>query len=232
MNWLTQTLTSTIGRKVTMAATGLFLVTFLVVHMLGNLKLFANDGGEAFNHYTEFMSTNPVIRIAEWILLAGFGIHIYVAAVLTRKNAGARPVKYAYTKASPGVNWFSRNMGTSGTIVLIFLLVHLVQFYGGYHYGGPKEVTYESGDTYKDMYGIVEYAFTNQWYTVVLYVGAMVLLGFHLNHGFQSAFRTFGLQHAKYTPIVQGLGVLLSILFPVGFASMPLFFVFKAMMGM
>jgi len=227
MSWLTKTLTSSIGRKLSMALTGLFLITFLFVHLIGNFQLFAHDGGEAFNHYTKFMSTNPLIRVAEIILLLGFVIHIYTAILLTRSNSAARPVKYVYNGNNPGVSWFSKNMGVSGSIVLVFLITHMVNFYGAYHYGGPKEITYASGETYKDMYEIVAITFKEQWWISILYIVAMVLLGFHLNHGFQSSFRTLGIDHKKYTPAIVGLGVLISILVPAGFASMPIYFLMK-----
>jgi succinate dehydrogenase / fumarate reductase cytochrome b subunit len=227
MSWLTKTLTSSIGRKLLMGLTGLFLVSFLFVHLIGNFKLFLHDDGEAFNHYSHFMSTNPVIRIAEWILLTGFVLHIYSAWALTRSNAAARPVKYVYQGNNPGVSWFSKNMGVSGSIVLIFLITHLVNFYGAYHYGRPEMKTYADGEAVKDMYGIVATVFKEQWWISLLYVVSMVLLGFHLNHGFQSAFRTLGIDHKKYTPAIITVGVLISILVPAGFASMPIYFLVK-----
>lgn len=207
-----------------MALTGLFLVSFLLVHLIGNFQLFAGDGGEAFNKYTKFMTTSPIIRVMEIFLVLGFVAHIWIAIVLTRQNKAARPVKYAYEAPNPGVSWFSKNMGLSGSIILVFLIIHLIDFYGAYHYGSEiGTVTY--GDMeYKNMFGIVKEEFQEEWWTSVVYVLAMVLLGFHLNHGFQSAFRTFGIEHKKYTPTIQGLSVLLSILIPAGFASMPLFF--------
>jgi succinate dehydrogenase / fumarate reductase, cytochrome b subunit len=210
-----------------MGLTGLFLVSFLFVHGIGNLKLFLNDGGEAFNHYTVFMTTNPIIRIMEIFLVLGFGAHIYTAFTLIGKNKAARPIQYAYKKTSPGVTWFSQNMGTSGIVVLVFLILHLINFWAEYHYG----ITYKDlpmvdvdGEQHKDMFQIVKLVFTEQWWVSVLYVGAMVLLGMHLAHGFQSAFKTFGLEHKKYTPTIQAAGTAIAVLIPALFASMPIYF--------
>lgn len=264
--------TSSIGRKLIMGLSGLFLISFLVVHLSGNLLLFKNDGGIEFNEHTRFMTTNPLIKVAEWILFAGFIIHIAYAAILSYQNNKARPEKYAYAKgAAASSSWFSRNMGLSGTIVLIFLIVHLTMFWGMYKFGKgeegiPIEKVYTEAWKVKDHYGPFNNAFGQQitiekgqyldeehyellkannttsikassmtnvvkrsfkeWYIVVFYVLAMLLLGFHLNHGFQSAFRTLGLVHKKYTPAIQLLGTIISIIFPLLFASMPLYYFF------
>ena len=225
MSWISDTLTSSIGRKVVMALTGLFLVSFLAVHLSGNLLLFRSDGGDAFNMYTKFMSTNTLIRVLEIGLLAGFILHIYSALVLTRKNKSARPVAYAVQNSNPKVSWFSKNMGLSGFVILVFLLIHLANFYFKFHYDWNAMVEID-GEEYKDMYTLVIMVFQEQWWYSVFYILAMVLLGFHLNHGFQSGFRTLGVDHVKYTPIIKGLGVIISIVFSLGFAIFPIYFGF------
>ncbi len=225
MSWITDTLTSTLGRKLSMSLTGLFLVSFLLVHLSGNFLLFKPDGGEAFNLYSNFMSTNGVIRVLEIGLLLGFGIHIWTALLLTRLNASARPVAYAMEKTNDKVSWFSRNMGLSGSIVLFFLIVHLINFWFPYHYNEMPMVQIE-GKNYKDMYGLVARIFHDEWWYSILYLIALVLLGFHLQHGFASAFRTLGIEHKKYNPIIQGIGNLISVLVPLGFATMPVYFWF------
>jgi succinate dehydrogenase / fumarate reductase cytochrome b subunit len=223
MSWISVTLTSSIGRKVSMSLTGLFLISFLLVHLSGNFLLFKGDEGAAFNLYSHFMSTNPLIRVLEIGLVLGFVIHIYSALVLTRKNQAARPQGYAYTASNPKVSWFSRNMGLSGSIVLVFLIVHLLNFYFPFHYGFDKMVDIE-GKQYKHMYLLVSTVFHDEWWYSILYILAMILLSFHLQHGFSSAFQTLGLEHKKYTPVIKGLGALISILIPLGFASMPIYF--------
>lgn len=225
MSWITNTLTSTLGRKLSMSLTGLFLVSFLIVHLSGNFLLFKGDDGQAFNLYSNFMSTNGLIRVLEIGLLLGFGIHIWTASILTRMNSAARPIGYAVQKTNEKVSWFSRNMGLSGSIVLFFLIVHLINFWFPYHYQEMPMLDIE-GKTYKDMFGLVARIFHDEWWYSVLYLLALVLLGFHLQHGFASAFRTLGLEHKKYNPIIQSIGNLISIILPLGFATMPVYFWF------
>jgi succinate dehydrogenase / fumarate reductase, cytochrome b subunit len=228
MSWITQTLVSTIGRKVVMAITGLFLVSFLFVHLSGNLLIFRGDGGRAFNEYSQFMSTAGIIRVMEIVLVLGFAIHIYTSAVLTLRNRKARPQEYAYSRPSDNSTWFSRNMGLSGSILLIFLITHLANFWYRYKFGPINPITYPDGATYKDMYGLVRTVFQQEWWISILYIIAMVLLSFHLVHGFQSAFQTLGLRHKKYTPIIETAGLIICILVPAAFAAFPLYFLFSA----
>ncbi|MEM6261008.1 MAG: succinate dehydrogenase cytochrome b subunit [Bacteroidota bacterium] len=264
MSAITSVFSYSIGRKLVMGLTGLFLISFLFVHLTGNFQLFLGDNGVAFNTYTKFMTTNPVIRAAEIILFSGFILHIVFAAILTRENKKARPESYKF-KSNKGSSWFSRNMGISGSIVLVFLVSHLVMFWGAYKFGGGVPVTVEQAyeevwkvkgfDASMQQYGletggyIGEESFAQlesagmataeisgvsmfnitkdafeQWYISLFYVIAMILLGFHLNHGFQSAFRTMGWVHDKYTPLISKIGIAVAVLFPLGFASMPLFF--------
>lgn len=235
MNWFTEALVSSIGRKVVMAITGLFLISFLVVHLIGNLQLFAGDEGLSFNQYTLFMTTSPLIRIAEIILVAGFVAHIYTAYVLTKRNRISRPVKYVYQKDAERVTWCSKNMGVTGSIILIFLIMHLYNFWYAYKFGetpyviydaaGEKTVsTKETEGALKDMYHIVETTFRDTWWYSILYISSMVLLAAHLSHGFQSAFRTLGLTHKKYSPLIEKLGLGIAVLIPLGFASIPVYF--------
>lgn len=211
MSWLTNTLTSTIGRKLVMSLTGLFLVSFLIVHLSGNFTLLLDDV-QPFNDYSAFMSSHWTIRILEIGLVAGFFIHIYTAVVLTKKNRSARPQSYAYEKAGENSSWFSRNMGLTGTVILLFLLLHLYNFWFRYKFG---EVALDENGV-KDMYGLVVQTFQQEAY-LAIYILAFVLLGMHLNHGFQSAFQTLGLNHRKYTPMIKTLGSIVAIAFPLGF---------------
>ena len=222
MNWFTKTFSSTIGRKIIMSITGLFLCSFLVVHLVGNLTLFRQDGGEAFNIYSHFMANNPVIRTMEFVLVAGFLFHIWDALVLTRRNKTARPVGYANSRPQENSTWSSRNMGLLGTIILVFLLVHLWNFFVPARFGELEGVP----DTdYLNLYSEVVLAFKNPIY-VALYVIAMVALAYHLIHGFQSAFQSLGLTHKKYTPFIQKFGYAFSVIICLGFAAIPLYFFF------
>lgn len=204
-----------------MAVTGLFLCTFLIVHASGNFLLFQSDGGLAFNTYTHFMSTNPLIRVIEIVLLLGFVFHIYDGFALTLRNRKARPVQYKVWKPEENTNWSSRNMGLFGTILFIFLLVHLWNFYFRMKFG---EVPLDANGN-KDMFFVVKESF-EIWVYSLFYILSMLFLAFHLHHGFQSAFRTLGWTHKKYTPLVKITGTAFAVLISAAFASMPLYFIF------
>ena len=225
MSWITKTLTSSIGRKIIMSLTGLFLCTFLVVHLVGNLQLFKHDQGAAFNAYSHFMGTNPIIRTIEWGLLLGFGFHIYEAFALTRRNKAARGHGYAQWKAEQNSEWTSRNMGILGSIILIFLLVHLYNFWYRARFGGLDKVGGDNVDSrdYDNLYMAVVSSFHIWWY-VLLYVAAQVSLGYHLWHGFRSGFQTLGLNHRKYTPVIKYVGYGFAVVVSAAFAAMPLYF--------
>lgn len=210
---------SSLGKKYLMAITGLFLCSFLIIHFLGNIALYTNP--VQFNEYTRFMTSNPIIRIMELVLVAGFLTHIIDAVMLSRANKKAQPVKYAMDKKQS--SWYSRNMGLTGTIILVFLVIHLQSFWYGYKFGAIAMTIDSSGQEIKDMYTMVTEAFSEFWYCA-LYVIAVTLLGFHLNHGFQSAFQSVGFRHKKYTPTIKTLGTAFSILVTLGFASFPIYF--------
>ena len=210
---------SSLGKKYLMALTGLFLCSFLVIHFLGNITLYTNP--VQFNEYTRFMSSNPIIRVMEIVLVAGFLTHIIDAIMLTRANKKAQPVKYAMDKKQS--SWYSRNMGLTGSVILAFLVLHLQSFWYGYKFGSPAYATDSAGLPIKDMYTMVTEAFGEFWYSG-LYVIAVTLLGIHLNHGFQSAFQSVGLRHKKYTPTIKMLGTAFSILITLGFISFPIYF--------
>lgn len=221
MNWFTKTLSSTLGHKILMSLTGLFLISFLIVHLTGNLMLFKPDGGATFNAYAHFMSTNSIVRVAEIILVLGFMLHIYTAWQLTRHNQQTRPQNYAYSRPNANSSWASRNMGIAGSIVLIFLVIHLYNFW--FQYKFQANIPLVPGTDYKDMYWLVQKVFIEEWWFAILYIVAMVFLGFHLAHGFESAFQTLGLHHKKYTPLIKNFGVFFAIVVPAGFAAMPIY---------
>lgn len=213
---------SSLGRKVVMGLTGLFLCSFLIVHLIGNLALFNSDvsaAQQAFNEYTKFMSSNPLIRVSEILLVIGFIAHIADAIMLTKANKKARPVQYAMDKKKS--TWYSRNMGMTGSLILAFLILHLSTYYVVYKFGNPGI----DGNGLKDMYTIVINSFDQVWYTLV-YIVCLVILGLHLNHGFQSAFQSMGLNHPKYTPIIKKAGTAFAALITIGFLSFPIYFGF------
>lgn len=210
---------SSLGRKYLMALTGLFLCSFLVIHLIGNVALFTDP--VQFNEYTRFMSSNPLIRIMEIVLVVGFLTHIIDAILLTKANKAAQPVKYAMDKKKS--TWYSRNMGLTGTIILVFLIIHLQSFWYGYKFGVIEMTVDSSGAAIKDMYTMVLAAFSQWWYAAIYVVG-MILLGTHLSHGFQSAFQSMGLRHKKYTPTIQKVGTAFALAMTLGFISFPIYF--------
>jgi succinate dehydrogenase / fumarate reductase cytochrome b subunit len=220
MKWFLDLFSSTLGRKVVMALSGLFLITFLLVHLIGNLQLLHDDGGHAFNVYAEFMSTNSLIQIVSKGNFALILIHVLWSIALSRKNRLARgPVGYDVTSSKSSI-WSSRNMGILGTIILVFLVIHLKDFWAQMHYGGIATVDYD-GKVVRDIYSLVVDWFHVGWY-VALYVFCMVGVGFHLWHGFASAFQTLGLNHLKYNPVINFVGKTFAVVVPALFAWIPI----------
>lgn len=213
MNAIVNFFQSSIGKKITMSLSGLFLCAFLVVHLSGNFLLFKNDGGVAFNSYAEFMSTNPVIRTFEIVLFAGFLIHIVSGVVVWLRNRRARPEKYEEYKIQENAKLASRITMLSGSIVFIFLVVHLRTFWV------PSRITGES----HNMYELVRTAFSSPYYDA-FYLVALVLLGYHLRHGFQSAFQTLGMRNKPYIVLLDTLALIFWLLIPIGFATLPVYF--------
>lgn len=223
MNWFTNLFSSSLGRKLLMALTGLFLISFLAVHLAGNLQLLKDDGGQAFNIYSEFMGHNPVIQTISKVNFALIFIHIVWAIIISRQNRAARVQSYAISNKSS--HWTSRNMGILGTIILIFLVVHLRHFYAELHWGSVPTVVYD-GKEMADAYTLVSYWFAKEWYAG-LYVVCMIGLAFHLWHGFSSAFQTLGLNHVKYNPVINFVGRAFAIIVPALFALIPIIMFLK-----
>ncbi len=218
MNSLSQTLNSSIARKVVMALTGLFLAAFLAEHLYGNLLLYYNDNGAAFNEYSHTMVHNILIRMVEVFLFAAILLHVAQSIAITRKNNAARPVKYQVRKDGETSNWFSRNMGITGSVIFFFLVVHLRTFFVPYRITGIGE----DGS----LALVVKEAFANGWYSS-FYVAASLILGFHLNHGFQSAFQTLGMNNKQYAGLIRNTGTVFAVVMGAGFASFPIIFYFN-----
>lgn len=217
MGSIANAFSSSIGKKLIMGITGLFLISFLVVHCFLNSFVFFDNTGVLFNEGAHFMATNWIIRAMEVVLMLGLLMHIVQGARLTFQNQAARPQKYAYNNGNANSKWYSRSMGLLGTLLLIFLIVHLSQFWTVSRFTGIP-TTDAAG--HEDLYAVMKETFSNIWF-VVLYVLSMISLGYHLLHGFASAFQTMGWNHKKYTPIIKAVGVWFSILIPLIFAAMP-----------
>ena len=215
---------STLGKKLLMSLTGLFLISFLTIHLIGNLAVFSNDGGLNFNAYASFMSTNPLIGTVSYLLYAGILLHVIIAAILYFSNSSARPVKYKVQKSKENSSWSSRSMTLLGSIILIFIVLHLKDFWWQYkHDGGYQFVVDANGN--KDIYMLVVQQFKTT-FALVTYLIGLTALYLHLNHGFQSAFQTLGLEHHKYTPAIKAIGLVYAIIVPIAYASMPIYIYF------
>ena len=219
MNSFSKFLNSSVGKKFTMAVTGSFLMIFLIFHLVGNITLFF--GPESFNNYVTTLGiVKPLIRVIEVVLLIAFILHIFNGVKLSAENKKARGVKYRINASNKNSSIYSRTMFLSGSIVFIFLVLHLATFFWRFNIYDPMGLA--NSHQYFD---IVVHIFGTWWY-VFLYIIAMILLGFHLNHGFQSAFQTFGWNHTKYFSLIKLVGTIYAIFMAAGFASMPIYFFF------
>ncbi len=220
MKWIIDLFASTLGRKVLMSLTGLFLISFLLIHLMGNLQLLKHDNGEAFNRYAEFMGHNPLIQTISKLNFGFIILHIIISLILTLRNRDARgPEGYRANAKKKSSIWASRNMGILGTLILIFLVIHLKSFWAESKFGDLKTATY-GDENYGDLYAVTVEWFNIGWY-VALYVFCMAALAFHLWHGFASAFQTLGLRHQKYTPLITFVGRTFAIVVPALFAWIP-----------
>ena len=211
-----------VGRKFAMGITGLFLISFLLVHCAINATIFLNDGGNLFNVTAHFMGTNIFIRIMEIVLFAGIIWHIVQALIVTMDSRKANSVKYNVFDGKANSKWYSRWMGLLGTLILMFLILHLLDFWIHTRFTGlnlPPVMI--DGKEYENIYGKMLEVFSIGW-VVIVYVLGMISLAYHLMHGFQSAFQSLGLNHKKYTPLIKLLGKLFSIFIPLIFALMPI----------
>lgn len=213
MKWLRSFLTSSLGKKVVMATTGLFLISFLVVHASVNALIFYNDGGAAFNIGAHFMGTNPVIRTIEIVLVLGFIVHIIQGLMLWKQNRDARPIGYAIKKNSS--TWYSRSMALLGTLLLLFLVVHTSNFWI------PNRTHQFVHGEELPLYEMMLEKFSHPLEVGIYSIGCFLLF-WHLLHGFPSAFQSLGLNHPKYNGLITFLGTAFSILVPGVMVMMPI----------
>lgn len=272
-------LKSSIAKKYWMALTGLFLCLFLAGHLAGNLQLIFSDALH-FNQYALFMTTNPAVKLLSYVTYISILFHAVDGIMLTIQNKKARPIGYAKTDGSTS-SLASRNMAVLGTLILVFIVTHMVNFWAVMHFdkkmplqtisveamgqkqdlylttnGGYQPVaqtansleeatkmnmsTYidnrtefynaqakvKVGEGYKDLHKITVAFFKNPKFGLIatlLYVLAMAVLGFHLWHGFQSAFQSLGLNNPNWTPKIKFFGKAFSVVVPILFAIIPLY---------
>lgn len=223
MNW-SAIFTSSVGKKFVMAVTGLFLISFLVIHVGLNLCIFAdlpifdeNDNGDMFNRAAHFMGSSWVIRAMEIVLFAGFIVHIIQGYAIELKNRSLRKQGYQVNLGERGSKWYSRSMALLGTLLLLFLIMHIAHFWVPSRITGLEEIP---GKDYHNLFQRMVDIFSEP-IVVVLYVIGCISLAYHLIHGFQSAFRTLGVYNRRYIGLLHRLGIGFSVIVSLLFASMP-----------
>lgn len=212
-----------------MSLTGLFLTLFLAVHLAGNLQLLVDDKGESFNIYAYIMTHNPIIKIISYGNYFFIVLHAFQGILIALKNRSAKGSRYAVS-TNENASWNSKNMALLGSLILAFIFIHMGDFWYKMHFTEQLALlNYDSFDyQVKDLYTRVTAAFS-QWWLVLIYLIGLLVLSFHLKHGFQSAFQTLGLNHKKYTPFIKSFGNIFSIVVPVGFAIIPIIYLGDAL---
>ncbi|HEY8969355.1 MAG TPA: succinate dehydrogenase cytochrome b subunit [Puia sp.] len=228
MKW-SEFFTSSVGKKFVMGLTGIFLILFLVVHVCVNACIWAMDGGQMFNLAANFLGATVVPRVLEIGLFIVFIIHIVQAYVLEQQNRKKRSIGYQVPMGNKGSKWYSRYMGWLGTFVLLFLIIHLKNFWIPSRFGEMPEQTYDPGIQVHDLYGLMKDTFTGpgSLWIVILYLVGCISLAYHLLHGFQSAWRSLGVSNSKYIRLINAIGIGFSIIVPLAFAMMPISMYFE-----
>ncbi len=210
---------STVGRKQLMALAGLGLCLFVLTHVIGNFLLFV--GPETYNMYSHKLTSNPLIYIAEAGLIAIFLLHAYEGLLLSWKNYQARPQGYAkLPSGAKRTTWTQRTMAWQGIVILIYVITHILTF----KFGPEYTVTYGS-ETVRDLFKLVYEEFHEPG-LVAWYVFSVIILGYHLSHGFYSSLQTLGLNHPQYTPKFKIASVAYGLFIGIGFAIQPLYIMF------
>ena len=205
-------------QKALAALSGGFLVLFLLGHLAGNLQLFIPGelGQMKFNAYALFMTTNPAVIALSYLTYSSIILHSILTAYLVLRSRLARPIKYQ-VNTGENSSWASRNMAFLGTMLLIFLIIHLRSFWYEMHFG---DIGLDKWGN-KDLHTVTVSAFQNTFYTA-FYLLSMLMLAFHLSHGVSSAFQTLGLSTHKYEKIISFIGKGIAVLIPILFASIPI----------
>jgi succinate dehydrogenase / fumarate reductase cytochrome b subunit len=213
MNWLINSLASSIGKKLMMALTGLGFIGFLAGHLAGNMTVYI--GPDVFNSYAEHLANlKGLVIFVEAGLILFAAIHIVTGLYLAYKNFVARPVRYRVNKWAGGRTIGSATMPYTGIVLLLFVVFHLFNF-----------TFVDKSET--SLFALVSSFFKNPVY-IALYIAAMIAAAIHVSHGFWSAFQTLGANHPKYMPAIQTLSVALAVLFGIGFGFLPIYFSLSA----
>ena len=210
---------SKIFQKALAAFSGGFLVLFLLGHLAGNLQLFIPGelGQKQFNPYALFMTTNPAVIALSYVTYTSIILHSILTIYLVVKSKLARPIKYQVSSGNSNSSWASRNMAFLGTMLLIFIIIHLRSFWYEMHFG---DIGIDKWGN-KDLHTVTVSAFQNIFYTG-FYILSMLMLAFHLSHGVGSAFQTLGLNTSKYEKSITFFGKGIAIIIPLIFATIPI----------
>ncbi len=212
MSWVLRIWQSTVGKKAVMALTGLLLFGFVLGHLAGNLQIYIRDGGKSIDAYGAFLHSKPgLLWAARLGLLIAVALHIITSIQLTIRNRQARPVPY-HVKQSRAATYASRTMMWSGPIIAFFVVYHLLHFTTGQAHPDFRHL---------EVHHNLITGFQSKA-AVVIYVVAMLLLGFHLFHGAWSMFQSMGVNHPKYNPLLRGFAVVFAVVVTLGNVSMPL----------
>lgn len=208
MNWFVETFRASVGKKLLMAVTGIGFIGFIIIHLMGNMSLFA--GREAFNAYVEKLhELEALIVVAEIVLLVLAIIHVTTGLLLFLGNTAARNVRYIVSKSGGGRNIGSATMPYTGVVILLFIILHLSNF----TFADTTDTT---------MHDVITATFSS-WLYVVVYVVAVVAVAIHVRHGFWSLFQSMGLNHDKYMPALRAISIALGVIVGVGFGLIPIY---------
>ena len=211
---------STIFRKTLAGLSGFFLVLFLLGHLLGNLQLFipGEDGQKQFNEYALFMTTNPAVKILSVLTYSSIILHTVLTLFLVFQSSNARDVKYLQSSSNANSTWGSKNMAVLGTLILVFIVIHMKSFWYEMHFGVIGLDPWGN----KDLHTVTVTAFNELWY-VVFYVLSMVVLAVHLKHGVESVFQTLGIKTRRYVSLIHKAAYGFALIVPAAFASIPIY---------
>lgn len=214
-------------RKGIIALSGLFLCLFLVVHLSANCILLLPEdlARTTYNSYSTWLRENPLIKIIAYVLYLSIIFHVIYAAIVILKNHRAKPIKYKLNHSRENSTWTSQNMGFIGLLILIFIVVHLANFWARIKLGLGEEVGKdEIGNV--DVYAVSYSLFQNIWY-VLFYTLLAIPLGLHLNHGLKSAFKTLGFYHKKGIKILAQVSLIYAAVISLGFGLIPIIVYFR-----
>ena len=199
---------------------GFFLVLFLLGHLLGNLQLFipGEDGQKQFNEYALFMTTNPAVKILSVLTYSSIILHTVLTLFLVFQSSNARDVKYLQSSGNANSTWGSKNMAILGTLILVFIVIHMKSFWYEMHFGVIGLDPWGN----KDLHTVTVTAFNELWY-VLFYVLSMVVLAVHLKHGVESVFQTLGIKTRRYVSLIHKAAYGFALIVPAAFASIPIY---------